>query len=68
MTYREQRILEIELGLQKARRMKRAFWVLLAGGFLSIPSCKLYQGLKQTSPNYNGPNAIEKWWNEQQKK
>lgn len=31
-----------------------------------LTSCQLWQGLRQTNPNYNGPTVIEKWWNDQQ--
>jgi|LakMenEpi03Aug12_release.lakeMendotaPanAssembly.Ray.scaffolds.fasta_scaffold121058_5 hypothetical protein len=33
-----------------------------------LTSCQLWQGLRQTDPNWNGPTAIEQWWNDQQPK
>jgi len=37
MSIREQRILETEIGLQRIRWMKRAFWILL--GLATITAC-----------------------------
>ena len=39
---------------------------LVATLTFALTSCQLWQGLKQTNPNYNGPTVIEKWWNDQQ--
>jgi hypothetical protein len=39
MSIREQRILEIEIGLQRIRWMKRAFWILAAIGITTITAC-----------------------------
>jgi hypothetical protein len=39
MTLREQRILEIEIGLQRVRIMKRVFWVLFVVAVTTIAAC-----------------------------
>jgi predicted small secreted protein len=39
---------------------------LVATFAFMLSSCNLIIGLRQTSPNYKGPKAIEKWWNDQQ--
>jgi len=39
MSIREQRILEIELGLQRIRRMKIAFWCIFAVLLVAVPAC-----------------------------
>ena len=41
--------------------------ILLILASLSLTSCQLWQGLRQTNPNYNGPTVIEQWWNDQQR-
>jgi len=43
MTLREQRILEIEIGLQKTRILKRVFWSLMAIGITTIAACVSYK-------------------------
>lgn len=39
---------------------------LVATLTFALTSCQLWQGLKQTNPNYNGPTVIEQWWTQQQ--
>ena len=40
MSIREQRILEIEIGLQRIRRMKLAFWCVFAfASLLTLAAC-----------------------------
>jgi hypothetical protein len=33
---------------------------------LSLTSCNLIIGLRQTNPNGYTPKVVEKWWNDQQ--
>ena len=42
--------------------------ILLILASLSLTSCSLYYGLKQTDPNRKAPGVIERWWNDQQPK
>ena len=42
-------------------------WATIVWGSiaLSLTSCSLYYGLKQTDPNRKAPGVIERWWTEQ---
>jgi hypothetical protein len=42
--------------------------ILLILAALSLTSCNLIIGLRQTSPNGWTPTAVERWWLEQQPK
>jgi hypothetical protein len=40
----------------------RLLFILLLS--LTLPSCQLIDGIRQFSPNYNGP-LLRKWWKAQ---
>jgi len=41
--------------------------ILIILACLSLTSCNLIIGLRQTNPNGWTPTAVERWWLEQQK-
>ena len=42
-------------------------FILLILAALSLTSCNLIIGLRQTNPNGWTPTVVERWWLEQQK-